>query len=484
MPSENKQSDQMNDSVDETRSQEEQKSEIIRELIERGDQTYLKTILMDMHPADIAEVIARIDRDKRNFILDLLKTEAAAEVLIELDTPILKEILSEIDEKRLVTIVSTMDSDDAADVIGELDEIVAQNVLAAMPTKEFREVKSLLRHDEETAGGIMALEIVAVDEDRTAQQAMGVLRKKAKEVEDVYNIYVIDKQGLFKGAVSLKELVLAKPKTKLVEIMDREHIAIRSDMDQEEVANLFLKYDLVAAPVIDAGGRLVGRITVDDVMDVVEEEASEDITMMAGITDEEIRGQSIFRISGVRLPWLLVAFLGEIASAAVLIHFQASFEQILVAGFFIPLIMAMGGNMGIQSSTIVIRGLATGDIALRDTGRRLVHEISAAFLNGSIIVLLLIAIVAIWNHWPIFGKIMDTSAFGMIWEIPVFSMVLGIALLTVLFNAAFIGTLLPLLFKRIGVDPAIATGPFITTSNDVMGLLVYFSIVSFAINRL
>ncbi len=484
MQPENNFSNQTGDSAEETRSQEEQNSEIIRGLIEQGKKSYLKTIFTDMHPADIAEAINRIDRDKWSFILGLLKIEKVAEVLVELDTPIRKEILADIPKKRLVTIIRTMDSDDAADVIGELDPIVAQNVLAALPTKEFREVKSLLRHDEETAGGIMALEIVAVDEERTAQQAMGVLRKKAKEVEDVYNIYVIDQQGVFKGAVSLKELVLARPKTKLVKIMDREHIAIRSDMDQEEVANLFLKYDLVAAPVVDAQGRLVGRITVDDVMDVFEEEASEDIAMMAGITDEEIRGQSIFRISGVRLPWLLVAFLGEIASAAVLIHFEASFEQILVAGFFIPLIMAMGGNMGIQSSTVVIRGLATGDIALRDTGKRLLHEIAAAFLNGSIIVLLLITVVAVWNHWPIFGKIMDTSAFGMIWEIPIFSIVLGIALLTVLFNAAFIGTLLPLLFKRIGVDPAIATGPFITTSNDVMGLLVYFSIVSFAINKI
>jgi magnesium transporter len=306
----------------------------------------------------------------------------------------------------------------------------------------------------------MALEIIAVEQSRTAKEALNVLRKKADEVDDVYQIYAVDNNGILKGVVSLKDLVLADPKRQLSEIIDKEIVTIRPEMDQEEVANIFHKYDLVSAPVVDKVGRLAGRITIDDILDVVKEEANEDITMMAGITDDEIRGHSLLRISAVRLPWLMVAFFGEVVSALVLSHFQASFEQILAAAFFIPLIMAMGGNAGIQSATVVIRGLALGDIDLRDTGRRLIREISIALLNGCIIVILLFSVVSIWLHTPKFGAI------------------LSIAMLAVLFNAALMGTLIPFLLKRLGVDPAIATGPFITTSNDILGLMVYLGLIS------
>lgn len=446
--------------MEEARTQEENTSEIIEEFIERGDITTLKTVLIDLHPADIAEAVTRIDRDNRKSVFDLLDIERAAEVLVELDTSIRQDILQELDEGKIVEIIGAMDSDDATDVIGELEEEVAQRILDGMPRQEFKEVNTLLKHDEETAGGIMALEIVAVDQDRTAQEAQEVLRRKADDVEDVYNIYVLDRQGVLKGIVSLKALVLADPKAILSGIMDKEAISVQPEMDQEEVANLFHKYDLVAAPVVDEQGRLVGRITVDDVLDVLEEEASEDITMMAGITDEEIRERSIFRISGVRLPWLLVAFMGEMVSAAVLSRFKAPLEQIATSALFIPLIMAMGGNAGIQSATVVIRGLATGEINLRDTGRRLIKEIGASVLNGFVVSLLLFGVAVLWLQQPKFGFI------------------LALAMIAVLFNAAFMGTMIPFLLKRVGVDPAIATGPFITTSNDVLGLVVYFGMMT------
>jgi magnesium transporter len=289
---------------------------------------------------------------------------------------------------------------------------------------------------------------------------LNVLRKKAEDVEEVYNVYAVDQQRILRGVVSLKDLVLATPKAKLSEIMDKDCVSIRPEMDQEKVANLFLKYDLISAPVVDEEGRLVGRITVDDVLDVVEEEASEDMTLMAGITDEKIRERSIFRQSGVRLPWLLVAFVGEMISALVLSRFRASLNQIVASAFFIPLIMAMGGNTGIQSATIVIRGLGTGDINLRDTSRQLLKEIGVALLNGFIISLLLFGVVSLWQGDPKFGLILSCS------------------MIAVLINAAFMGTLIPFFLKRIGVDPAIATGPFITTSNDVLGLVVYFGMMS------
>ncbi len=446
--------------MEETLTPKNDINDIIEELLERSDSVALKSLLIDVHPADIAEAFMWIDRDQRLYVLSLIDMEKTAEVLVEMDTPLRQDILQALDEPILVEAIGAMDSDDATDIISELDEDLAQRILKAMPWKEFREVKTLLRHDEETAGGIMALEIVAVNQDRTAKEAMQTLRQMADEVEDVYNIYVVDSLGVLKGVVSLKELVLADPETKLSAIMDEEAVSIHSEMDQEEVANQFHKYDLVAAPVIDTQGRLVGRITVDDVMDVVEEEASEDITKMAGITHEGIGERSILKISSVRLPWLLVAFAGQMISAKILNYYMPTAHGLFMATIFIPLIMAMAGNIGIQSSTVIIRGLAIGDIRLKDTGRRLFQELSVAFINGLVIGILLAAVVALF-----LGKLR-------------FGLVLGLALLIVLFVAGFIGTLVPLLLKRAKIDPAIATGPFITTSNDVLGLIIYYSIIN------
>lgn len=446
--------------MEETRTQNDDVIKIIEELLDQKNISALKTVLLDLHPADIADALTRLDRIEHQSIINLLQTERAAEVIESLDTPVRQDLLENLDEKRVVEIIGTMDSDDAADVIGELEENLAGRVLEAMPWKEHREVETLLRHDEETAGGIMALEIVAVEQNRTAKEALAVLRQKADEVEDVYNIYAVDSNGRFKGVISLKDVVLASPSSKLSEIIDKETITIQPETDQEEVAKLFQKYDLVSAPVVDEQGHLVGRITIDDIMDVVKEEANEDITLMAGITDEEIRGQSILRISGVRLPWLLVALVGQLISALVLKHFDASLKRIAMSAFFIPLIMAMGGNTGIQSATVVIRGLALGEINLRDTWRRLLKELLAALFNGIVIALIVFGASAIWLNDPKFG------------------MVLSMALVVVLFNAALMGTLIPFLLKRLGTDPAIATGPFITTSNDVLGLMVYFGLIT------
>jgi magnesium transporter len=446
--------------VEEARIQKDDIIKSIEELVEKEDLTVLKTMLPDLHPADIADVVTRLDRNQRQSIINLLETERAAEVIESLDTPVRKDLLESLPENLVAEIIGTMDSDDATDVMGELEDDLADRILEAMPGKEHREVETLLRHDEETAGGIMALEIVAVEQGRTAKEALAELRKKADEVDDVYNIYAVDDKGKLKGVISLKDMVLANPRSKLSEIIDKETVTIRPEMDQEEVANIFHKYDLVSAPVVDELGRLVGRITIDDIMDVVKEEANEDITLMAGITDEEIRGQSILRISGVRLPWLLVALVGQLLSALVLRHFDASLKRIAMSAFFIPLIMAMGGNTGIQSATVIIRGLALGEINLHDTWHRLLKELLAALINGIVIALIVFGAAAVWLNEPKFG------------------MVLAVAMVAVLFNAALMGTLIPFLLKRLGADPAIATGPFITTSNDVLGLVVYFGLIT------
>lgn len=429
------------------------------DLLKSDSDETLRIELENTHPADIAEMLHRLGNEDRKRVFYLLNPEKSAEVLAEIDSPVRRGILEALDEEKIVSIIGTLDSDDATDIIGELDEQKALHILSAMPWKAFREVETLLRHDEDTAGGIMALEIVAVEQNRTAEQALDALRRKSDEVEDVYNIYVIDMRGILQGVIPLKDLVLSDPKAKLCEIMDKDPVAVRENQDQEEVANLFTKYDLVAAPVVNAKGQLVGRITVDDVLQVVEEEASEDIARMAGIHSDELRERSIFKLSSVRLPWLLIAFFGEMVSAKVMSHFMPNHGEAIIATFFIPLIMAMGGNMGIQSSTVIIRGLALGDIRLRDTGRSLLRELAVAFFNGLIIALLVWSVVTFWFR---------TMQFGF---------VLGLALLSVLFIATLIGTLMPMLLKWAGVDPAVATGPFITTANDVGGLMVYFSIL-------
>lgn len=427
--------------------------------MDSGDHVSLPALLTDMHPADIAEALRRLDDEHQPVIILQLPAEQASDVIRELDDSTLERLLNNLSDHSIIKLLQELDSDDAADVVAIIDKERIPNILQALPEKDTIDLRTLLLHDEETAGGIMALEIVAVNQDSTAQDALQSLRSKRNEVDDVYNIYAIDRRGILRGLVSLKDVVLADPRAKLRDIMSTDVPIIHPEMDQEEVAHIFHKYDLVAAPVVDSANRLVGRITFDDILDVVEEETNEDVTMMAGITHEAISERSVFKLSWVRLPWLLVAFFGEVISAIVMKHFNVSSTKIIISAYFIPLIMAMGGNTGIQSATIVIRGLATGEFSLRDTGARLLREIGVALLNGLVIATLLFIVVTVW---------LKETNFGIL---------LGFAMIFVLFMASFMGTIIPFVLKRINIDPAVATGPFITTTNDVLGLLVYFGMI-------
>jgi len=421
----------------------------------------IRNMIVDLHPADLAEILYHLDDDHRNYIFDLLDADVASDVISEMDDVSREDILEELHEDRISEIVDEMDSDDAADLVSELPDELAQKVLDSIDKEDSDEVKELLRHEEDTAGGIMAKEFVAVNLHETVDQAIEVLRSKAEEVEDIYYLYIVDENHKLVGVARLKDLILAKGTTTISEIMDRDVVSVTTDTDQEEVANLARKYDLVSIPVIDNTGRLLGRITFDDVADVMEEEASEDIQRMAGITDEEeFREKSVFRISQVRLPWLLVGFTGELVSAYILHHFEASLDKIIAAAFFIPIIMAMGGNAGIQSSTIMVRGMATGEIGLYDIKRRLFREIFVSLLNGFLCGLLLFLVVTFWLKLPKFG------------------LILASVLMLVILNASFVGSFVPVILRKIKIDPAIATGPFITTSNDVLGLLIYLGLIT------
>lgn len=424
------------------------------------DKPKILNILIGNHPADIANIIRNLSDEHNQYVFNLLDADTASDVIMELDDVSRERLVSELRHDRLSEIVDEMDSDDATDLVAELPEEVAERVLDSIDEEDSEEVKELLRHEEDTAGGIMALEFISVGEDVTVDQAIKEIRTKTEEVGEVYNVYVVNNKGQLVGVFPLKKLILARSNVKVKNLMNREVISVPIDMDQEEVANNFRRYDLVSIPVIDNSGKLVGRITVDDIVDVMEEEASEDIQKMAGITDEEeIRETSVFKISFGRLPWLIIAFIGQLLAALVLKQFETSLKEIFMATLFIPLMMAMGGNSGIQASIIVVRGIALGELNPGDTLQRLSKEIKVALFNGTVCGILLFGVVAVLDKPP-------------------FGMVLALAMLTVILNASLFGASIPLILKRVGVDPAIATGPLITTFNDIIGLFIYLGLIA------
>jgi len=433
--------------------------ENISYLINANEPLKLKNIVIDIHPADLADIMRDLDEDERDYLFDLLDPEQASDVMVELDEVSREHLIEDMPTERISEIVDEMDSDDAADVVAELPSDVAQEVLSSIDAQDRAEVESLLHHDEETAGGIMAMEFVAVYEDQLVDDAIQEIRQKSQEVENVYNVYAIDRGGRLVGVVPLKKLILSNPKAQIRDIMNKDVISVTVDMDQEEVANIVRKYDLVAVPVVDKYDRLVGRITHDDIVDVLHEEANEDLQRMAGIVDEEIlQEMSTFRISRFRLPWLIVAFLGELGSAVLMKTFQGSLEQAVATAFFIPLIMAMGGNVGNQAAYIVVRSLALQEGGTTNRWSRVFREIRVALLNGTILSILIFIIV-----YFVFA------------EDPQFGIVIGVALIVVMVNAAVVGSVVPIILNRFHFDPAIATGPFISTSNDVLGVFIYLS---------
>jgi magnesium transporter len=425
-------------------------------LIEAKQAPKLRAIMLDAYPADIADLLTHMDDEHRDYLFAALDPSIAADVILEVDESTRQELIESWDENRLAGLVREMNSDDAADFISELAPELAAKVLRLIAPEDSAEVRQLLAHEEDTAGGIMALELVAMPQDGTVEEAINEIRKKADEIETINHVYVIDENRRLVGIVPLKKLLLAEAYTPLSAIMNRDVISVLVGTDQEEVAKLARKYDLLSVPVVDAQGRLVGRITYDDIVDVIQEEAEEDLSRVAGVTqDEEPRESSIFRISRVRLPWLIIGLFGEIIAATVLSNYSSALEKIIALVFFIPVITAMGGNAGIQASAIVVRGLATGEINLNDTLRRLGKEVRVAILNGLLCGLVIFLVVS----------------FG--WKNPGMGLLIGTSLMVVIMSASVVGGTVPLALKRFNVDPAIAIGPFITISNDILGLLIY-----------
>ena len=444
------------------------KTEIINEkLIEevtghiaRENSEALEKILDELRPADAADLIEHLPPDERFFIFKLLKLDEAGDVLVEIEPPVQRRILDGLDNRLVSEILQEVDSDEAADIIGKLPDERATEVIETLGEELSEELERLLQYGKDTAGGIMALEFVSILKDATVGDAITTVREKRKEVENLYHVWIVDNLERLVGVVSLKDLVIEAPDRKISEIMNPEVISVDVHKDQEEVAHMFKRYDLVNMPVIDENHRLVGRITYDDIIDVIEEEMDEDLFLMTGVIGQEIAEESALKISKARLPWLIAGVFGGIVAAAVINQFETSLEKVIALSFFFPVIMAMGGNTGTQAATIVVRGMATGDIRLVNIRKRLWVEMKVAFINGIICGILLGLIVGFW-----------LSDYGL-------GAIVALAGVLIILNSGFTGSAVPFVLKKLNIDPALATGPFVTTSNDILGLLIYLGLVT------
>jgi len=438
--------------------------DLVKTLIREESTHPLKKLIDEMPAADAADLLEHLDHDERLHIFELLKPEGAGEVLLEMEPPVQERVLSDLDNKAISDIVQELDSDDAADLVGDLPAERARQIIETVGEEVSRELRKLLPYPEDSAGGIMALEYVAVNADSTVQEAIETIRTKREEVENVYYLFVVDDHQRLVGVVSLKDLVLEAPTRRLKEIMNPEVISAYIYNDQEEVAHLVKKYNLVSIPVVDEHHRLVGRITHDDIIDVIEEEADEDIALMAGVINQEIAEESPLKISRARLPWLIVGLFGGILAAVVINQFESSLEKVVALSFFFPVIMAMGGNTGTQAATVAVRGLATGDISVMNIGKRIWVEMKVALVNGIICGILLSFVVGIWLSSYRLGS------------------VVGIALIIIVISSGFVGASVPLVLKKMDIDPALATGPFVTTSNDILSLFIYLTLVTVSLS--
>lgn len=438
-------------------------AEAFERLLQAGDDEELRRIAVTLSPGDLSESVRSLSVDDTAQVIQLLPPDLAADVLAEIDSRSVTALLQLLDIEAIADLVEEMPSDEAADFVGELGAAQAQEILAAMEPEEREEVAELLQYLPDTAGGLMALEFVSVPDDATILKAVDAVRAlEEDDREGLHFVFVVDAGGRLVGRIPLVAMLLQPWSTPVSDIMERDPQRVAVDLDQEQVAQYVSTYDLVTLPVVDAAGRLVGVVQADDVIDVLEEEATEDYSRLAG-TSEELGETSPVKIARARIPWLLGALAGEICTMEIMRHFQAAISTTVALTFFIPAIMAMGGNTGIQTSSVVVRGLATGEVNIFRIGRYLLRELGTALLTGLLVSATVFAVAQL--------VVGDTMV----------AVVLTIAMMSVIICAAMVGTAIPLLLYRMGVDPAIATGPFITMSNDFIAVMIYLGMATLLI---
>ncbi len=424
----------------------ENKSRKVRELINK------------LHAADIAEILEKVSLNEAQFIYQILDEEKSAEILLEIDENLREDLLAALSAKEIAEeVIENLESDDAADLIGELSEKKQEEVLSHIEDTEYASnISDLLAYPEDTAGGLMAKELIKVNQNWNTLICLREMRKQAKNIKKVHTIYVVDDNDKLLGSLSLKRLLLTETKMPVKKIINSDIISAKATENNQIVANIMNKYDLVVLPVVNQNNKLIGRITIDDVMDVVKEEAEKDYQMASGITEDVESSDSVWTLTRARLPWLLIGMIGGVIGAEIIGVFDIhkNFEL----AFFIPLIAAMGGNVGVQSAAIVVQGLANNALNTKDTFRKLTKELAVGLLNGLICSFIILA---------------STIMLGYGNEL---SLTVSISLLAVIIFAALFGTFIPLTLEKYNIDPALATGPFITTINDVLGLFIYFLI--------
>jgi|TARA_R110002096_G_scaffold126532_3_gene273662 magnesium transporter len=433
--------------------------EQLEENILQGHTELYEDVIQELHPADVAEIVDEISIESAKKLLSEIGGERAADILIELDEDLRAELISDYSGKEIARdLVDNLDTDDAADIIHELDEDLQREVLENIEDPEHaRDIADLLVYPENTAGALMGTELIKVNKKWKVMQCVREMRLQAEEVEKVHAIYVVDDDEKLLGTLSLKKLLTTSLKNPIEEVFQEKVQSVNVTTEAEEVANKMQKYDLVVVPVVDPLGRLVGRITIDDIVDVIRDEAKEDYNLASGLTDEVESDDGIITITRARLPWLLIGLFGGIMAASVIEQFDGALASVPKMLFFIPLIAAMGGNVGVQSSAIVVQALASKSF-MGNISDRLFKEIGVALLNGAICGLLIIGASLFLGYG------IDLA------------LTVGFSLLAVILVAALVGTFVPIVLDKYKIDPAIATGPFITTTNDILGLFVYFSI--------
>ena len=430
----------------------------ILDFINSSDDNSILETFSNYHHADIAEIIEELNSEEATYIIKLLDSEKTSDVLMELDDDYREKILKNLSIKEIAEEVEELDSDDATDIISELPEEKQKKVISKIIDAEHKaDIKELLKYDEDSAGGLMAKELIKVNENWTVTRCVKEMRSQASEVTRVHSVYVVDNDDILLGRLSLKDLLVANPKTKIKSIYKKNVDHVYDTDSAESVASTMQKYDLGAIPVVDKKKKLLGRITIDDIVDLIKEEAEEDYQLAAGILQDVDVDDTIFELTKARLPWLIVGLIGGIGAAFVMVGFDEILIQNEILFYFTPLIAAMAGNVGVQSSAIIVQGLANDDIR-GSINNRLFKETLLSILNGVILAILLFLFIYFWKG--------DTNI----------ALALSVALVAVVIVAGIIGTFIPLFLNKRGIDPAIATGPFITTSNDIFGILIYFMV--------
>jgi len=417
-------------------------------------------LFSELHPADIADLIDNLEEQEKIQLFSLLDVEKASDVIPELSDISREQILEDISDKKLTEIIDEMDSDDAADVIAELSEDQARTVLDGIEPDESRGLKNLLKYEEDTAGGIMQSELVSVHSNATINNALSAVVQASDEIENVYNVFVVNRDEKFVGAIPLQRLITSKRNSPVIEAIDKAIPSVNVDVDQEEVARMFEKYDLVDLPVVDSNNKLLGRITVDDIVDVMEEETSEDIYRIAGLDEDD----NIFNDPGEsikkRLPWLYLNLLTALASALVIGFFENTIQMVIALAVFMPVVAAIGGNAGSQTLTLIVRGMALGEVTFENSKKALYNQIVVGIFNGVAVGVVIGVIAYLWKGMPVLG------------------LVLGLAMIINVFAGTLIGTLIPLILKWLKADPALGSHIFVTAFTDAFGFFAFLGLAT------